>query len=283
MRTRLQRMVLPALVVGCFFVTGLVSVALAGPGAGGTGPGGGCPAATATSPGCVTLNQVTSEPSYTATGVAPQWICSLATATCEMDSPTNDATTSTTVGAITLKATVDIANADLLFDIQDSAGAHVFSCTEAGTCTALLKLASLGGINMAASSFFDMNGGTLTGAYMQGGVTQIDMGVSGSGEVSLTATAFSPASASGNALGTAALPWTDLFGDASMRGSCTFNGATPATCTATVTASAFCVCAPVGATAVIAAGGCAVGLSGTTLTITGPATAAYAVNYTCIL
>jgi hypothetical protein len=49
---------------------------------------------------------------------------------------------------------------------------------------------------------------------------------------------------------------------------CTMNGASPAVCTATVTAGSTCYCTIVGATAAKAAGGCAVGLSGTTLTAT---------------
>ena len=49
---------------------------------------------------------------------------------------------------------------------------------------------------------------------------------------------------------------------------CTLNGGSPSTCTATVTAGTKCQCTPVGATAAIAAGGCAVSLSGTTVTAT---------------
>ena len=64
-------------------------------------------------------------------------------------------------------------------------------------------------------------------------------------------------------------------------GSCTLDGASPSVCTATVTASTLCVCANVGATAAIAANGCAVGLSGTTLTVTGANAATHDVNYHC--
>lgn len=63
--------------------------------------------------------------------------------------------------------------------------------------------------------------------------------------------------------------------------SCTLNGASPSTCTATVLASSKCVCSPVGTTAAIAAGGCAVSLSGTTLTLTGPNGATNDVNVWC--
>lgn len=73
----------------------------------------------------------------------------------------------------------------------------------------------------------------------------------------------------------------DKLSMASNSTTCTLNGGTPSTCTATVTASAKCVCTPVGATAVIAAGGCAVGLSGTTLTATSFATGANVVNIIC--
>jgi hypothetical protein len=64
-------------------------------------------------------------------------------------------------------------------------------------------------------------------------------------------------------------------------GTCTLNGATPSVCTATVTAAAKCNCSPVGTTAVIAAGGCAVSVSSTTLTITSLASGSHDVNYWC--
>jgi hypothetical protein len=62
---------------------------------------------------------------------------------------------------------------------------------------------------------------------------------------------------------------------------CTLDGASPSVCTATVTASAKCVCSNVGATAAIAANGCAVGLSGTTLTVTSANGATNVVNIWC--
>lgn len=65
-------------------------------------------------------------------------------------------------------------------------------------------------------------------------------------------------------------------------GTCTLNGAVPSTCTATVVASTKCTCSSVGATAAIAAAGCDIGLSGTTLTITSAAAATNDVNYLCV-
>lgn len=62
---------------------------------------------------------------------------------------------------------------------------------------------------------------------------------------------------------------------------CTLNAGSPSTCTATVTASAMCVCANVGATAAIANNGCAVSLSGTTLTVTSANAANNVVNIWC--
>lgn len=62
---------------------------------------------------------------------------------------------------------------------------------------------------------------------------------------------------------------------------CTLNGASPSVCTATVTAATICLCANVGATAAIAAQGCAVGLSGTTVTITSANAASNVVNIHC--
>jgi hypothetical protein len=65
------------------------------------------------------------------------------------------------------------------------------------------------------------------------------------------------------------------------KGSCTLDAASPSTCTATVAASSVCTCSIVGTTAAIAAKGCAVSLSSTTLTITSANGAGEAVNYHC--
>jgi hypothetical protein len=67
-------------------------------------------------------------------------------------------------------------------------------------------------------------------------------------------------------------------------GSCTLNGASPSVCTATIVIGQRCTCSPVGTTAAIAGNGCAVdeaASTDTTLTITGPNSAAYAVVYSC--
>lgn len=64
-------------------------------------------------------------------------------------------------------------------------------------------------------------------------------------------------------------------------GTCTMNGASPAVCTATVRANSRCVCAINGATAAIAAGGCAVSLSSTTLTLTTLNASTQVANYLC--
>jgi hypothetical protein len=62
---------------------------------------------------------------------------------------------------------------------------------------------------------------------------------------------------------------------------CQLNGASPSTCTATVSPSAICTCTPVGGTSIIAAGGCALGLSGTTLTATSANGLTNVVNIVC--
>lgn len=62
---------------------------------------------------------------------------------------------------------------------------------------------------------------------------------------------------------------------------CTLNGASPSVCTATVRASSTCTCSPVGATAALAAAGCALGLSGTTLTVTSLNGGTHVVNIHC--
>lgn len=63
---------------------------------------------------------------------------------------------------------------------------------------------------------------------------------------------------------------------------CTLGGQSPSTCTATVRAGSKCVCSNVGASAAIAAAGCAVGLSGTTLTVTSANAANNVVNIHCL-
>lgn len=87
---------------------------------------------------------------------------------------------------------------------------------------------------------------------------------------------------SGCTLGNAANPFSDLYGDASMRGTCTLNGASPSTCTATVTAGARCVCSGSGTTAA-AAVGCAANVATTVLTVTAANGLTSAVNYICML
>lgn len=72
----------------------------------------------------------------------------------------------------------------------------------------------------------------------------------------------------------------DVGGTGSVT-TCTLDGASPSVCTATVVASSTCVCANVGTTAAIANNGCAVSLSGTTLTVTSANAAGNVVNIHC--
>lgn len=360
-----------ALAAGCLAVLFGVNVALAGPGSGATGPGGGCPTATATSPGCVTTTTIANQSSYTATGAGPQWNCSLATATCDMrssinaatagagtpafsltptatldaddvllmlyqvaggssvfqidlegdtvaggaiqygntngnltsasaatmklQSSTTDATTSGTVGAITLKSGADITATDLLLDVQDSAGAHALTVTEAGAAVALASLGTASGsgcgLHQATGNLLSFSGSASAcsaGVYMSApsGSGPLKLAINSANEFQWTSTEFAPDSASGSSLGTTTLPWSDIAGDTSMRGSCTLNNATPSTCTATVTVGAYCTCSIVGATAAIAAQGCAVDeetQTNTILTITSGAVSTAKVVYHCIL
>jgi hypothetical protein len=68
------------------------------------------------------------------------FMCSGTGATCQIDSAAIDNTTSATVGAFTMKASVDIGNSDLLLDVQNSAADHVLQVTEAGALTALTSI-----------------------------------------------------------------------------------------------------------------------------------------------
>lgn len=63
---------------------------------------------------------------------------------------------------------------------------------------------------------------------------------------------------------------------------CTLNGASPSVCTGTVIASSICQCSPVGATAAIGAGGCAVDVATTTATVTAANSATHVVNLDCV-
>lgn len=68
-----------------------------------------------------------------------------------------------------------------------------------------------------------------------------------------------------------------------ISGTCTLGGESPSVCPAqTVTASSVCKCSPVGTTAAIAAAGCAVSLSSTTLTITSLNGGTHVINYECL-
>lgn len=245
---------------------------------------------TVTASGDVTADQ------YVASGSASQYSCSKTDGTCQFSSATADGTTSSTVGSFTFKAGANITAADLLLDVQDSAGAHALKVTEAGSLTALDTInssstsGSVASIGLPVTGFLGFNGTALTGAYLYSPSTAaLWFGVGGGTENILNATELTPGSSGGSSLGATATPWLNLFlsgnitGNSNIRGTCTLNGASPAVCTATVTAAALCTCSIVGGTAAIAAKGCAVGLSGTTLTITSANGAGEAVNYHCIL
>jgi hypothetical protein len=64
-------------------------------------------------------------------------------------------------------------------------------------------------------------------------------------------------------------------------GTATLASGTPSTVAVTVPSGVSCFCNPVGATAAIAAGGCAASVSGTTLTLTGPNTVTTVMRYEC--
>lgn len=82
-----------------------------------------------------------------------------------------------------------------------------------------------------------------------------------------------------SAADTVKIKFTPLAESAGTSGA--FNGASPAIATATVTASSVCECTMNGATAAIAAGGCAVGVSSTTLTMTTVNGSTETANYYC--
>lgn len=70
--------------------------------------------------------------------------------------------------------------------------------------------------------------------------------------------------------------------NATPTGVCTLNGGSPSTCTATVASGATCLCSVVGTTSQAAGHGCAVSLSGTTLTVTSDNSQTHQVNWICL-
>lgn len=73
-----------------------------------------------------------------------------------------------------------------------------------------------------------------------------------------------------------------IFNKSSFAGAVALSSASPSTATVlNIRAGSRCSCWPVGATAAIAAGGCAASLSSTTLTLTGPNTVTTTMNYFC--
>lgn len=137
--------------------------------------------------------------------------------------------------------------------------------------------------------------GSVSVSLLQGSYISLDragansfIASSGTGKIDLSTSTVQPEIDGQAALGASGKRWSALYVNGPVvmsstvtSGSCTWDAGTPAQCDATVTASTKCICAPVGATKTIAAGGCAVSLSSTTLTITGPDSAAGVVNYHC--
>jgi hypothetical protein len=214
--------------------------------------------------GTTTTTGASSASAYTATS-SSQFNCSKTDATCLLTGSAADATTSSTVGSITLKAGANINAADLVLDVQDSAASHVFTVTEAGSVT----LPASQSIKIGSYFLSNDNG---TGRWYFGSAAYTGDGALWLGSIVALGTGTALDLTTGGV----------ISAQAKTRGTCTLNGASPAVCTATVAASAICTCSIVGATAAIAAKGCAVGLSGTTLTITSANAAGENVNYVCI-
>jgi hypothetical protein len=234
--------------------------------------------------GTTTSTGASTATAYTASS-STQFNCSKTDATCIVTSSTADATTSGTVGAITLKAGANITATDLLLDVQDSAGNHALTVTEAGKTVALSTVAGSGLVvtagGDAATTAVCLDSATCAYKLWSGGASMVLDSNAGAANI-YTKGSFSSWTASGFDLGSAGA-WRNIYGGTTMRGTCALVSGTPSTCTATVTAAAICTCSPVGTTATIAGAGCAVSLSGTTLTITGPDTVSYNVNYHCIM
>lgn len=155
-------------------------------------------------------------------------------------------------------------------------GGCSFTGSGAETCTGTVQGNDL---QVPTNRGVYLNGTTRTVGFSSDNATSVRL----LGALPLTA-----ASDQNQNLGTAAVRWSNIYatdlhlnGTTTSVGSCTLNGASPSVCTATVNASTKCTCSPVGASAAIAAGGCAVGLASTTLTITSANGLTNDVNYHC--
>lgn len=207
-----------------------------------------------------------------------------------IESAASDANTSTSAAAISFKCDTDLTDGDLCINFKNSANTSLFKIDEQGFVTAATKIRS------DQSSGQDAFLISTTGGRMRlANVGNAWLDGDGSGNNRSGAT-FLPSSNGSFDMGGTSNRWstgyfngvssvtgtfTGLVSMTSNAGSCTLNGGTPSTCTATVTAGAKCQCTPVGTTAVIAAAGCAVSVSSTTLTATSGATLTNDVNYLC--
>ena len=90
-------------------------------------------------------------------------------------SDTPDAITSTSVGAITLKSTVNVTDGDLVLDVQNSAAGHIFKCNEQGLCTALTALVATTTVKGTTGVIAGTAGATITGSHASGALT-LDLG-----------------------------------------------------------------------------------------------------------
>jgi len=117
-------------------------------------------------------------------------------------------------------------------------------------------------VDGTVTAYFPYDGGTITSSVIDAGVLNVQ------GQE----TVAGPLTVAGNLILTATTTKT----------TCTLvDGTNLSSCTATVRSGSTCTCTPVGTTAAIAAGGCAVSLSGTTLTATGPDNGNWVVNIHC--
>lgn len=121
-----------------------------------------------------------------------------------------------------------------------------------------------------------LNGSTRTVGFSTDGTTIRVLGV----------LPFGPNTDQSINLGSSGVRWSNAFfgGKVSMPAngtSCTLDGGSPSQCDATVTASAVCQCTPRGSTAALAAAGCAVSLTSTTLTATSLNGGTHVVNILC--
>lgn len=181
----------------------------------------------------------------------------------------NNANVTSTTCAWLDRGTVAFASGDCIWGAADENGNPIVRVVYTGTATGRLELAASSDLSGSTTSDTSMRTFYSTAANAADGLSFIN-----EAEIQWPSTKLAEV---GTALVASAAGGVSLTDDSKT---CTLNGGSPSTCTATVRASSICVATPTGTTA--GAGiGLAVSLASTTLTVTGPNGNTQVVNIWC--